>query len=97
MFKQGPTSSPGSCPLGVKKLGVDMEEGEGSGFGKRKVVQGSRGFSTGGLSKSKPRHPEQGMQGGNGMRPAAQVLGFFAISVPALGLPCCHSFLHWDK
>lgn len=51
---------PGSSLLGVKKLGVDMDEGEGGGFSKRKVVQGSRGFSTWGLPKLKPHHPEQG-------------------------------------
>lgn len=51
--------SPVSSPLRVKNLGVDTDEGEGSGFSERKVVQGGRGFSSGGLPKLKPHHPEQ--------------------------------------
>lgn len=59
VFKQGLVLPPSSSPLGVT-LGVHTDEGEGSGFSKRKVVQGSRGFSSWGLPKLKPHHPEQG-------------------------------------
>lgn len=80
MFKQGPTSSPGSCPLGVKKLGVDMEEGEGSGFGKRKVVQGSRGFfHRGSLQVKAPssRAGDAGRQWDATRSPSSWVLCYF--------------------
>lgn len=86
MFKQGLMSPPSSSPLGVKKLGVHMDEGVGSGFSKRKAVQGSRGFSSWGLPKVKPHHPEQGWRLAMGCGLQPKFLGSSALSITALGL-----------
>lgn len=70
----------------MKNLGVDTDEGEGSGFSERKVVQGGRGFSSGGSPQVKAPSSRAGVEGGDGMWPAAQVLGLFALSITALGM-----------
>lgn len=88
---------PGSSLLGVKKLGVDMDEGEGSGFSKRKVVQGSRGFSTWGLPKLKPHHPEQGWRVAMGCGLQPTFLGPLPFPLLLWDWSYCHSLLHSDQ
>lgn len=95
MLKQGPMLSPVGSPLGAKNLGVDMDEGGGSGFSKRKVVQGSRGFSSWGLPKLKPHHPEQVWRVAMGCGLQPKFLGSFPFPLLLWDWPCCH--LHGDQ
>lgn len=97
MFKQGLKSPPSCSPLGVKKLGVYVDEGEGSGFSKRKVVQGSRGFPSQGLPKLKPHYPEQGWRVAMrcGLQP--KVLGSLPFPLLLWDWLCCYSSFHCDQ
>lgn len=60
-----------------------MDEGEGSGFSVRNVIQVSRGLPSWGLSGLKFCQPEHGVKGGNECGPHSWP---FALSIAALGL-----------
>lgn len=92
MFKQGPVSFADRCPLGVRKLGEDMDEDEGSGSNMRKAVPAVEGFPTGEVTLSRAQSWD-----GNRWGPRSMSLGPAPFPWLLWDWPCCHTFLSVTK
>lgn len=75
MSKQGPMSSPESCPLGVKKLGLGMMKGKAVALEREELSKATEDFPAGVSPSQSPIIQSRGWRVAMGCGPQPKFLG----------------------